>query len=148
MRNPRPVARPTGCRDFYPPTGSVLVPAVPALGVDSGVAGFTEGNEVVPCVCAALGEGYLVMHLFGGGQPAIPLAQLTQRMLLDVPVADALPGAAIPAAYSRVTVVLLVAFGLRLGVLLAEPAVRQLGTAGIRTGALGLCGHRSTSFRA
>ena len=88
------------------------------------------------------------MHLFGGGQPTIPLAQLTQRMLLDVPVADALPGAAIPAAYSRVTVVLLVAFGLRLGVLLAEPAVRQLGTAGIRTGALGLCGHRSTSFRA
>ncbi len=76
------------------------------------MAGFTEGNEVVPCVCAALRERYLVMHLFGGGQPAIPLAQLTQRMLL------------------------------------AEPAVRQLGTAGIRTGALGLCGHRSTSFRA
>ena len=87
--------------------------------MDSGVTGFTEGNEVVTCVCAALRERYLVMHLFGGGQPAIPLAQLTQRMLLDVPVADALPGAAIPAAYSRVTVVLLVAFGFRLGVLLA-----------------------------
>ena len=69
------------------------------------------------------------------------------RMLLDVPVADALPGAAIPAAYSRVTVVLLVAFGFRLGVLLTEPAVRQLGTAGVRTGTLGLCGHCSTSFR-
>ena len=124
------------------------MPAVAALGVDSGVAGLAQGNEIVPCVCAALRERYLVMHLFGGGQPAIPLAQLTQRMLLDVPVADALPGAAIPAAYSRVTVVLLVAFGFRLGVLLAEPAVRQLGTAGIRTGALGLCGHRSTSFRA
>ena len=78
------------------------------------------------------------MHLFGGGQSAIPLAQLTQRMLLDVPVTDALPGAAIPAAYSRVTVVLLVAFGFCFGVLLAEPAVRQLGAAGVRTGALGL----------
>ena len=126
----------------------MLVPAVPALGVDSGVAGFTEGNEVVPCVCAALRERYLVMHLFGGGQPAIPLAQLTQRMLLDVPVADALPGAAIPAAYSRVTVVLLVAFGFRFGVLLAEPAIRQLGASGVRTGALGFCWHRSTSLRA
>ena len=88
------------------------------------------------------------MHLFGGGQSAFLLTQLAQRVLLDVPVADALPGAAIPAAYSRVTVVLLVAFGFRLGVLLAEPAVCQLGTAGVRTGALGLCRHRSTSFRA
>lgn len=124
------------------------VPAIPALGVDSGVTGFTEGNEVVPCVCATLGKRYLVMHLLSGSQPAIPLAQLAQRVLLDVPVADALLGAAIPTAYSRVTVVLLVAFSFRLGVLLAEPAVRQLGTAGVRTGALWLCGHHSTSFRA
>src|SRR5699024_11375631 len=107
-----------------------------------------EGNEVVPCVGSGFGQRLLVVDLLGGGQPAFLLAQLAQRVLLDVPVADALPGAAIPAAYSRVTVVLLVAFGLRLGVLLAEPAIRQLGTAGIRTGALGLCGHRSTSFRA
>ena len=99
------------------------MPAIPALGVDSGVTGFTEGNEVVPCVCATLGKRYLVMHLLSGSQPAIPLAQLAQRVLLDVPVADALPGAAIPTAYSRITVILLVAFVLLFLMLLAEPSV-------------------------
>ena len=81
------------------------------------------------------------MHLFGGGQPAIPLAQLTQRMLLDVPVADALPGAAIPAAYSRVTVVLLVAFVFLFLMFLAEPTVRKIGTAGERTRSLWFSWH-------
>ena len=124
------------------------MPAVAALGVDSGVAGFTEGNEVVPRVGSAFSQRLLVVDLLGGGQPAFLLAQLAQRVLLDVPVADALPGAAIPTAYSRVTVVLLVAFGFRFGVLLAEPAIRQLGASGVRTGALGFCWHRSTSLRA
>ena len=72
-----------------------------------------------------------MMHLFDRGKPAVFETQLAQRMLLDVPVADALPGAAIPTAYSRVTVVLLVAFGFHLGVLLAEPAIRQLGASGV-----------------
>ena len=124
------------------------MPAVAALGVDSGVAGLAQGNEIVSRVGSAFSQRLFVVHLFGGGQSAIPQAQLTQRMLLDVPVADALPGAAIPTAYSRVTVVLLVAFGFRFGVLLAEPAIRQLGASGVRTGALGFCWHRSTSLRA
>ena len=124
----------------------LCVPAVTTLGMDSGVAGLTQGDKIVSCVCAAFRERHLVMNLLGGGQSAFPLAQLAQRVLLDVPVTDAFPGAAIPAAYSRVTVVLLVAFGFRLGVLLAESAIRQLGTAGVRTGALGFCRHRFTSL--
>ena len=115
----------------------MLVPAVTALGMDSGVTGFTQGNEVVPRMGSAFRQRLLVVDLLGGGQPAFLLTQLAQRVLLDVPVADALPGAAIPTAYSRVTVVLLVAFSFRLGVLLAEPAVRQLGTAGVRTRSFG-----------
>ena len=55
-------------------------------------------------VCRPQREAFVV-HL-RRGQPAFLLTQLAQRVLLDVPVADALPGAAIPAAYSRVTVVL------------------------------------------
>ena len=124
------------------------MPAIPALGVDSGVTGFTEGNEVVACVCAALRERYLVMHRFGGGQPAIPLAQFTQRMLLDVPVADALPGAAIPAAYSRVTVVLLVAFGFRLACSSQNLPSVSLGQPGYEQGRLGFVGTVPPPFRA
>ena len=105
------------------------------------------GQRDCPARGFSFSQRLFVVDLFGGGQPAFLLTQLAQRVLLDVPVPDALPGAAIPTAYSRVTVVLLVAFGFRFGVLLAEPAIRQLGASGVRTGALGFCWHRSTSFR-
>lgn len=73
----------------------MLVPAVAALGVDSGMAGLAQGNEIVSRVGSAFSQRLLVVDLFSGGQPAFLLAQLAQRVLLDVPVADALPGAAI-----------------------------------------------------
>lgn len=50
-------------------------------------------------------------------------ANLTQRMFLDITVTDTLPGSAISTAYSRVTVVLLIAFGFQLCVFLAEPSI-------------------------
>ena len=113
--------------------------------MDSGVTGLAQGNEVVPRVGSAFSQRLLVVDLLGGGKPAFLLAQLAQRVLLDVPVSDALPGAAIPASYSRVTVVLLVALGLCFGVLLAEPAICQLGASRVRAGAFWFCRHYLTS---
>ena len=79
-----------------------------------------------------------MMHLLCLDEPAFPLAPLTKRVCIHVPVTDAFPCPA----------VLFVPLILQLLMLLTKPAVRQLGTAGVRTGALWLCGHHSTSFRA
>ena len=112
------------------------------------MARLTQSDKIIPCMCSTFGQRLFVVYFLGGCQFAFLLAQLTQRVLLDIPVSDALPGAAIPAAYSRVTVILLIAFGFRLGVLLAEPAIRQLGASGVRTGELGFFWHHYTSLRA
>lgn len=72
-----------------------------------------------------------MMNFFSRGQLALGLALLTQRMLLYVAVTDALPGAAISTAYSRIAVVLLIAAGFLLGVFLTKAAVGKPWTAGI-----------------
>ena len=95
------------------------------------MARLTQSDKIIPYMCSTFGQRLFVVYFLGGCQFAFLLTQLTQWVLLDVLIADALPSPAIPAAYSRVTVVLLVAFGLRLGVLLAEPPIRQLGTSGV-----------------
>ena len=84
------------------------------------------------------------MYLLGWRQSSVLLAQLADGMLLHIAVADAFPGPSIPAAYSWIPVVLLVAPGFYLGVFLAEPTIGQPGAAGIGTGALGLFGHHVT----
>ena len=80
------------------------------------------------------------MDFLGSYQDTSGLAQFTHRMLLDIAVTNTLPRPSIPTAYSRVTVVLLVAFGFQLGVFLAEPAIRQLGASGVEQGRLGFLG--------
>ena len=86
----------------------------------------------------------LVVYLLGRRQPSVLLAQLADGMLLHIAVADVFPDPSIPAAYSWIPVVLLVALGFYLGVFLAESSIGQLGAAGIGTGALGFCGHHVT----
>jgi len=97
---------------------------------------------------STLREWDLVVYFFGVHQPAFLQAQLTQWMLLDVAVTDALPGTAIPATGVGVTVILLITLCFLLGVFLAEPAVSQPGTAGIGTGAFRFPWHRFTSCAA
>lgn len=70
-----------------------------------------------------------MMNLFCGGQLALLLTLLTQRMRGDVAVADALPGSAIASAGSWVAVVLFIALRFQLLVFLTEPAVGELRTA-------------------
>ena len=122
----------------------MVVPPVTTLCMDSGVTGLAKGNQIVFCMGTALGKRNLVVYLLGWHQPSVLLAQLADRVLLHIAVSDAFPGTSIPAAYSRVPVVLLVAFGFYLGVFLAESSIGQLGAAGIGTGALGLLRHHVT----
>ena len=121
-----------------------LSPPVTAFGMDSGVTGFAKGDQIISCVSATFRKRNLVMYLLGWRQPSVLLAQLADGMLLHIAVPDAFPGPSIPAAYSWIPVVLLVAFGFYLGVFLAESSIGQLGAAGIGTGALGLLRHHVT----
>ena len=120
------------------------MPPITAFGMDFGVTRFAKGDQIISCVSATLGKRNLVMYLLGWRQPSVLLAQLADGMLLYIAVPDAFPRPSISTVYSRVPVVLLVAFGFYLGVFFAESSIGQLGAAGIGTGALGLFGHHVT----
>ena len=110
------------------------------------MARLAEGNQIIPRVCAAFRQRYFVVYFLCGSQPAVLLTQFAQRMLLHIAVTGTLPSSSISAAGLRIAVVLLIALGFQLGMLLTEPAIRQLGAAGIGTGTLGFLGHHFTSF--
>lgn len=100
------------------------MPAVTAFGVDLAVAGFTESNEVLSCMSAAFGKRFDVMDLLGFHIAVLFQAPFAQRMCFGIAVTDALPGAAVSAANSRVTIIFFIAFGFGLCVFLTEPAIR------------------------
>ena len=87
-----------------------------------------------------------VVHLFGWHKQSAFQTLLTEWMCLDIAISDSFPSSAVPTAYSRVSVVLLVAFGFLFCVFLAEPSVRQLGATGERARSLWFPWHSNTSF--
>ena len=122
------------------------MPSVTALRMDLGVAGMAEGHQVRFTVVAALSQRLDVMHLLCLDEPAFPLASLTKRVCIHVPVTDAFPRPSIFSFDCRVPAVLLISLVLQFLMLLTKPAVRQLGTAGVRTRTLWLSWHRLTSL--
>ena len=102
---------------------------------------LAKAHEVTVIVGAALRQRLDVVYLLGRGDPSLLLTYLTQWMLCNMPVSDAFPRSAVPAAHSRVPVVLLVAFVLLLLMFLTEPAVRKPGTAGVGARALWFSWH-------
>ena len=86
------------------------------------------------------------MHLLRLDEPAVPLAPLTKRVCIHVPVTDAFPCPSVPALGCWVPVVLFVPLILHLLMFLTEPAIRQLGTAGVGAGAFWLSWHQLTSL--
>lgn len=86
------------------------------------------------------------MHLLRLDEPAFPLALLTKRVCIHVPVTDAFPCPSIPALGCRVPVILFVPLVLFSLMFLTEPAIRQLRTAGVGTRPLWFPWHRLTSF--
>ena len=113
------------------------------------MAFLAKAHKVTVIVGAALRQRLDVVYLLGRGDPSLLLTHLTQWMLCNMPVSDAFPRSAVPAAHSWVSVVLLVAFVLLLLMFLTEPAVRKLRAAGMGARALWFSWHLlSPYFRA
>ena len=121
------------------------MPSVTALRMDLGVAGMAEGHQVRFTVVAALSQRLDVMHLLRLDEPAFPLAPLTKRVCIHVPVTDAFPCPPVPALGCRVPTILFVPLVFQLLMFLTKSAVRQPGTAGVRTRPLWFPWHRLTS---
>ena len=113
--------------------------------MDLAMAGLAQCNEVIPCMGTAFSQRLAVVNFFSLYKPTFFEAHLTQGMLTHIAVTDALPCTAIASPGIRVAVILLIALGFLLCVFLAEPAVSQLGTAGMRAGSLWFPGHTLTS---
>lgn len=73
------------------------------------------------------------MNFLGRNVPSFLKALLTQWMGSRITVTDTFPCPSISTAYSRIPVILLIAFILLFLMLLTEPSFRQLRTAGERT---------------
>lgn len=110
------------------------------------MAWLTQSYQIASVVCATFGKRNLMMDFLSWYHPTLLETHFTQRVLLYIAVPYALPGSSIPTAYSRVTVVLLVALVLLTLVFLAESSLCKVGTSGVGTGALGFLGHFLTSF--
>jgi hypothetical protein len=102
----------------------MVMPTITSLGMDSGVARLAKSNQIFPCVCAAFRKRSAMVDFLSRNKQTFLLAQLAQRMQLHIAVTDTLPCTAITTAYSRVSVVLLVALVLQLFMFLTEPAIR------------------------
>lgn len=126
-------------RDFFMPT-------VATLGMDFRMTGLTQRNKITLLVCSSLGQRQLVMHLLHRTKQTFPIAFLTEWVLGYIAVTDSFPCPSVPTAYSRVSVVLLVALVLLPLVFLTEPPLCQVGTAGKGTGALWFSWHSATSL--
>ena len=87
---------------------SSVVPTIPQLNSDPGVAGLAQAHEIAVRMGAALTERQDVMYFLGGGDAAILLALLAQRVRLDVSVADTLPRTAVAFVGLGVALVLVV----------------------------------------
>ena len=107
-----------------------FIPPVSALRMNPCMAGLAQRHKVCLVMRPALCQRQLVVYLLHRPQHTFIPALLTERMLCGVTVTDSLPCPPIPTAYSRVTVVLLVAAVLLLPMLLTKAPLCQLRTAG------------------
>ena len=105
------------------------------------MAFLAKAYKVTVIVGAALRQRLDMVHLLGRGDSSFLLTHLTQRVLRYMAVADAFPRSAVPAAHSRVPVVLLVAFVLLLLMFFTEPAVHKPRAAGVGAWALWFSWH-------
>lgn len=112
------------------------MPAVAHLCGNPRVTRRTQSHEIALRMSSALGQRFDVVYLLSQSNDSTPSTFLAQRVGGDETVTDSFPGSAVPTAYSRVSVVLLVAFVLLLLVFLAEASACQFRTSGERTRSL------------
>jgi len=82
------------------------------------MARLAEGNQILPCVCAALGQWLDVVNLLRLDIAAFLKTQFAQRIGGGVAVADAFPCPAVPSFGFRGAVIFLIPLGFQLSVLL------------------------------
>ena len=128
-------------------SGPFFIPSFTPFCMNSGMALFAQGKQIIFLMCPTLCQRLDVMHLLRLDEPAVPLALLTKRVCIHVPVTDAFPCSSVPALGCWVPAVLFVTLVLQLLMFLTEPAIRQLGTAGVGTRPLWFPWHRLTSSR-
>ena len=107
------------------------------------MAGLAEGHKVVLAVGTTMTERQDVVYFLSRSYTSFLHALLAQWVGGDISVAYSFPRSAVAFMYSRVAVVLFVAFRLLFSMLLAEPAICQLWAARVRAGALGFVGQRA-----
>jgi hypothetical protein len=86
------------------------------------------------------------MHFLNWYDHTLLITKLTKGMCHHVAVADTFPSPSIPTAYSRISVILLVALVLITLVLLTVPTLSEIRTTGNCTGILGFSWHFTSSF--
>ena len=74
-----------------------------------------------------LRQRYAMVDFFRFYQLSSFLTQLAQRMFVDIAVTDTLPGTAISAADSRISIILFITLRFLLCVFFAEPTLCQSG---------------------
>nr|DAF46085.1 MAG TPA: hypothetical protein [Siphoviridae sp. ctm7X10] len=109
--------------------------------MDPGMAGFAQGNQIVPVMGTTFGQRFLMVDFFRHHVPAILQAHFTKRMVGHISISDLLPGPAVPFLCCRTTFILFVPLGDDLLVLLTVPPIRQVRAARKRTGPLGFSRH-------
>jgi hypothetical protein len=114
--------------------------------VDFRVAGLTETHQVVPCVCAAFGNGQDVVNFLYRSQPTFLEAHLTEGMLRRIAVPDAFPRSAVLFIDVCAALVFVIPAAFFHTVLFTELSFAEGGTAGMRAGSEWSLGHLLTSF--
>lgn len=105
------------------------------------MAGFAQGNQVVPGMGTTFGQRFLMVDFFCHHVPAVLQAEFTERMAGHVSIPDLLPRFAVPFLCCRTTFILFIPFGDDLLVLLTVPPVRQVRAARKRTGSFWFSRH-------
>jgi hypothetical protein len=130
------------------PADALFLKVVATLRVEPAVALGTERLQVAPVVRAAIRQLALVVYQFGGREPPVPLAQLTQRVRRQERRAYPAPAPAVSFVGVWVTVVMVVAFCFFFGVLLTVAPARQVRAPTAGAWLLGFVRHRRHLLRA
>lgn len=108
----------------------MAVPPITTLCMNPCMARLTQRHKVSLVMRPALRQWQLVVYLLNRTQNTFLVTLLTERVLCSVAVTDSFPCPPVPTAYSRVTVVLLVAAVLLFLMLLTKASLCQLRASG------------------
>ena len=126
--------------------GCLVMPSVSALCMNPCMATLAKRDQVAPLMRTTFSQRHFVVDFFYWHHDAVLKAKLTERMRLHIAVTYPLPGSSVSTAYSRISVVLLIAGVLLLPVLFAEPTVSKVWASRNSTRMFRFPWHDASSF--